>query len=637
MRSKLLLVFAVTLALMLYLSGCGSSATCPTCGTTVKGAYAPIVIIPVPEHNPTGEPGGPFNSFDISVTDSVNHRFFVSDRIGLDVVVVDTLNNVAVNFLAGANGVAGGGANASACVTDAAGTTFIPPIVTGMGNWTRFGCRTLNFHIPAFGPNGLFGGFPGAQCCAARANGVNPISAPDGEVLSPDNKTLFVGNGSASVVAFDLTSTTFKLAPGGGLPPAANVIAAFPTGVSPDYDGLPPAAGIQPCTASANGRAFSDPTCGDLRADEMSIGVINGRTILMVANGDQGFPLVTLADVTNIVSPTGNFANDHCLPFAPQTPYGPPLDPVNVVASGPSPNTSTTPASGAINPPTCILGQIYYDGGAQNDVTVVVDDGGLNATAGFPCPDPSTTALSGMTGHGGGVNILGPDRPCHHGPMLTTTIPSLPADQAAFCASQTDGRATCFGAVAIAGIGGSAFNAKTGRFLITNASASATDLTYGTVDEIDPRLGNPDGPVVVASLRTPNCMPTSIIQGPGNQFLVGCGDHDGEAFPPNEYIVDCTANCKIIDTIDKVGGVDETWYNPGDNRYYLAARDMPGGPVMGVIDAGTHQWLVNVTTNSNSHSISVDSGLNHVFVPLQSGGICGTQSSNGCIGVYAQQ
>jgi hypothetical protein len=83
--------------------------------------------------------------------------------------------------------------------------------------------------------------------------------------------------------------------------------------------------------------------------------------------------------------------------------------------------------------------------------------------------------------------------------------------------------------------------------------------------------------------------------------------------------------------------VDETWYNPGDNRYYLAARDMPTGPVLGVIDAKTNQWLQNVTTNSNSHSISVDSGNNHVFVPLQAGTICTTQSANGCVGVYAQQ
>ncbi|MGC2324859.1 MAG: hypothetical protein WA463_19645 [Terriglobales bacterium] len=632
MRAKLLVAFAVLLAVMLFPSGCGTQADCPTCGTTKNGAYTLLLPIPVPEHNPTGEPGGPFNSFDISVVDSVNHRFFVSDRIGLDVVVIDTLNNVAVNFFAGANGVAGGGVNASPCITDTAGD-IIPPIVSSLGNWTRFGCRTAStppFHIPGFGANGLFGGFPGAQCCAARANGVNPLSGPDGEVLSPDNKTLFIANGSSSIVAFDLTSTTYSLTPGGGLPPAANVIAAFATGVSPDYDGP---SGIGPCVASANGRAFSDASCGDLRADEMSIGVANGRTILLVANGDPGFPFVTLIDVTNIVKPTGtvaSFAADHCLPVASTTPYGPVL-----TGSG---QGSAAPAAGPINPPTCIIGQIYYDGALANNVTVNIDDVGPNSGGAFPCPDPSTTALSGMTGHGGGVNILGPDRPCHHGPQLITTVAPLPADQTAFCANQITPPGTCFGAVAIAGIGGSAFNAATGRFLVSNSSASATDLTYGTIDEIDPRVGNPNGPVVVASLKTPNCMPSGIVQGPGNQFLVGCADHDGETFPVNEYIVDCTANCKIIDTIDKVGGVDETWYNPGDNRYYLAARDMPDGPKMGVIDAGTHQWLVNVPTNSNSHSISVDSTINHVFVPLQSGsGVCLTQSSNGCVGVYAQQ
>ena len=58
---------------------------------------------------------------------------------------------------------------------------------------------------------------------------------------------------------------------------------------------------------------------------------------------------------------------------------------------------------------------------------------------------------------------------------------------------------------------------------------------------------------------------------------------------------------------------------------------------MGVIDAGTMLWLQNVTTNANSHSIAVDSGNNHAFVPLQSGGICTTQTSNGCVGVFAEQ
>jgi hypothetical protein len=615
MKYRILLSFLLTVLFVLA-SGCGATKNCPVCGTTQNDGYANIVIIPVPEHNPTGEPGGPFNSFDISVVDPVNHRFFVSDRIGLDVVVVDTLQNVAVNFFSGANGVAGGGVNASACATDAAGDQ-IPPIVSGFGNWTRFGCRTGLFHIPLFGPNGLFGGFPGAQCCAARANGLNPLSAPDGEVLSPDNKTLFVGNGSASVAAFDLTSTTYSTT-ATKLPPGPTMIAEFSTGVSPDYDGP---SGIGPCAASANGRAFSDATCGDLRSDEMSIGVINGTTILLVANGDPGFPFVTLVDVTNIVSPTGVFATDHCLPFAATMPYGPPL-----VGAG---QGNATPASGPINPPTCVLGQIYYDGAAANNTGVVIDDMGLNGGGAFPCPDPSTTALSGVSGHGGGVNILGPDRSCHHGPMLNP--------DGSYCAVQGPTPSSgCTGAVAIAGIGGSAFNPNTGRFLVTNSSASASNLTVGTVDVINPNLGSPNGPFVENSFPMPNCMPTSVVQGPGNNFLVGCADHDGEAFPPNMYVIDGTSG-GILATINNVGGVDEIWYNPGDNRYYLAARDMPTGPVLGIIDARTNLWLQNVVTNSNSHSVAVDPGNNHVFVPLQAGAGCTTQSANGCIGVYAQQ
>src|SRR5215469_3326109 len=134
MRSRILFYLAFMLLIVL-LSGCGSQAGCPVCGTTKNDGYALIDVIPVPEHNPTGEPGGPFNSFDISLVDSVNHRFFVSDRLGLDVAVFDTQKNIAVNFFSGANGVAGGGVNASSCATDPAGD-LIPPIVTGMGNWT---------------------------------------------------------------------------------------------------------------------------------------------------------------------------------------------------------------------------------------------------------------------------------------------------------------------------------------------------------------------------------------------------------------------------------------------------------------------------------------------------------------------
>ena len=143
MKSKVLQILSLLLVVALF-SSCGSVANCPTCGTTKNGSFAIINIIPVPQHNPTGEPGGPFNSFDISWMDPVNHRYYVSDRIGLAVVVVDTTTNTAVNAIGGANSVTQAGINASTCVPT------IPPMCDHTGAFTRFGCRTGTFSIPGF-------------------------------------------------------------------------------------------------------------------------------------------------------------------------------------------------------------------------------------------------------------------------------------------------------------------------------------------------------------------------------------------------------------------------------------------------------------------------------------------------------
>lgn len=64
---------------------------------------------------------------------------------------------------------------------------------------------------------------------------------------------------------------------------------------------------------------------------------------------------------------------------------------------------------------------------------------------------------------------------------------------------------------------------------------------------------------------------------------------------------------------------------------------MPNGPVMGVIDAATRLWLVNVSTNSNSHSVTVNQFTNQIFVPMQANAKCSTQSANGCVAVYSRQ
>ena len=113
MRQRMLLTIFVT-ALFVILSGCGTAPNCPTCGTTKNGAYAIINVVTVPEHNPTGEPGGPFNSFDISTiapnpAASGHNLDYISDRIGLAIVVIDTGTDIAVDALQGSNAVTDAG------------------------------------------------------------------------------------------------------------------------------------------------------------------------------------------------------------------------------------------------------------------------------------------------------------------------------------------------------------------------------------------------------------------------------------------------------------------------------------------------------------------------------------------------
>jgi hypothetical protein len=333
--------------------------------------------------------------------------------------------------------------------------------------------------------------------------------------------------------------------------------------------------------------------------------------ILGIINGDPGLPFITFIDMSGLVArPVTN----NCLPVVPTLPYGPPLG----------------NALGPINPSTCILGQIYYDGAPQNNINVPVDSGGLNATAGFPCPDPSNPQInSGASGTPpyitGTASI-----PCHHGPIIDIATGNYDPS----CNPTVSG-APCTGAIGPAGLGAPGYNPNTGHFLLPNSN-STTVLNVGSIDEIDPRPGNPNGPVVINSVPLQDCMPTSIVQGPGDNFLVGCADHDGEAFPANEIVINGTTLATVA-TITNVGGVDEIWYNPGDNKYYLAARDMLPGPVMGVIDAATNQWLANLPVNTNAHSIAVDPNTNHVFMPQQAGAICGTQAGAGCIDVIGEQ
>jgi hypothetical protein len=630
------------LGVVFFLTSCGGGeSNCPTCGTATNGPIGLINTMLVPEHNPNGEPGGPFNIFDISWVDPATRTYFVSDRIGLDVPVFSTTSDIALWAIGGDNSVAEAGNNASPCWADPNTGETIPPLATAQGNYTRFGCKSNGFRLPGFlGPNGHFGGFLGGQCCASRANNLNPLSGPNGLEVSADGKFLFAGNGSSALFVFDLAaSNNYAQAP--------VLTAVIPTGASPDYDGPN---GITNCMASANGRAFTDPTCGDMRADEL---VTTGSAVtfpqdgashflVAIINGDPGLPFVTIMDVTGVVTRSSNNQLAHCLPYAPFTTSG------SQAPFSPGGSVSTFAANDSV----CIVGQIYYDGAAQNDTTAFIDDGGANgpvSSPAFPCPDPSLQFLgtapgvpgpavpSGASGHANGFN---PDIACHHGPQLTATTTGHPGG--AFCAAGPGTPAGCVGAISPAGLGGLAYYPPTHTFLLTNSN-STSDITVGSVDVIDPLHPVTVGgttryvPVVVNSFPIYNCMPTSLSVGPGTDVLVGCADHDGRAFAPNTVIINGTTGA-VVSTINNVGFVDQTWYNPGDNHYYLGAASMPTGPVLGVIDAGSRQWLLNVPTNGNAHSVAADPVNNHIFVPLASGGSnCGTVAADGCVGVYGAQ
>jgi hypothetical protein len=644
-----LLALVALLAAMFISSSCGSSQkNCPVCGTDKNGTIGLIGVMNVPEHNPNGEPGGPFNIFDISWVDPTNRLYYVSDRIGLDVPVFSTTSNIALWAIGGQNSVAEAGNNSSLCWVDPSSGETIPPVTSAQGNFTRFGCKTDGFRLPGgFGPNGNFGGFVGGQCCASRANNLNPLSGPNGLEVSADGNFAFVGNGSSQVDVFDLVP---MITSGFTLPPT--LTATVVTGTSPDYDGP---TGITGCQASANGRAFSDPSCGDLRGDELATtgGVVtfpqdgSSRFLFMVINGDPGLPFVTIVDATGIVTRTGTDAQQHCLPYsqvantAATDPFSPGIS-TYIPSPGVAPITTTFPA----NFSSCILGQIYYDGAIPIDNTVLVDEGN-----GFACPDPSLQFFgpapgvagpnvpSGASGDAAGFN---PAVACHHAPILRNSAPGT-STNGGFCATTASFPDCNFGAIAPAGLGGMLFQPSTGLFLLTNGN-STPDITVGSIDVIDPlhQITLPGGgtafvPAVINSFPVFNCMPTSLNQGPGTDVFVGCADHDGRAFAPSSVIINGTTGA-ILTVINNVGFVDETWYNPGDNNYYTASRDMPTGPVLGVISAGTRQWLQNVPTNGNAHSVAVDPFNNHIFVPLPSGGPnCETIAADGCVGVYAAQ
>ena len=128
------------------------------------------------------------------------------------------------------------------------------------------------------------------------------------------------------------------------------------------------------------------------------------------------------------------------------------------------------------------------------------------------------------------------------------------------------------------------------------------------------------------------CSPAGLALGTGGKLMVGCG------VASQSILLDPNANNGNGSTkaFPQVSGEDMVWFDPTSNRYFLAARLNPGGPVLGIIDGLSETFLQNVLTTPGDHSVAVDPVSGEVFVPF--GGSFGTAVNHicplGCIGVF---
>ena len=183
------------------------------------------------------------------------------------------------------------------------------------------------------------------------------------------------------------------------------------------------------------------------------------------------------------------------------------------------------------------------------------------------------------------------------------------------------------------GIEQSQWSPKTGLFYLNlpEVAPNGPKTGEGQVVVIDPERLR-----IVQRFATHNCEAAGLALGPDNQALLGCagGKSTGGTQLPNESQVIDLRNGHVVKTFPQVGGSDEVWFDPGDNHYYLAARNNTSGPVLGTIDAEALKFDNNApTTSSGDHSVAADPIFNNIFVPLTAGPankVCPT----GCIGIY---
>jgi hypothetical protein len=141
------------------------------------------------------------------------------------------------------------------------------------------------------------------------------------------------------------------------------------------------------------------------------------------------------------------------------------------------------------------------------------------------------------------------------------------------------------------------------KFLISIPSTIANP--NGEIDVIDPVAH-----AITNVLPLPvSCQPAGLALGRNEHIFIGCST--------NVTLTLNAATGALINQIN-MGGADEVYYNPTLDRFYAAASNNTGGPIVIVTD-GSGNLLSTFVTATGSHSIAVDPNTDHVFVPIPTG------------------
>ncbi len=155
------------------------------------------------------------------------------------------------------------------------------------------------------------------------------------------------------------------------------------------------------------------------------------------------------------------------------------------------------------------------------------------------------------------------------------------------------------------------WNPKTGKFYLSVPGTTANP--QGEVDEIDPV--HMDVTRVFPAVCNPGEAPQGLALIPRQRLVTSCGD------------VIRVKDGKVLATVPGVG-IDEIWFNPGDERVYFAGGPNfiadPSVPVMDT-DTNTVVAVLKVGTPPPplrfTHSVAADSETNRVFVPISGVGV----------------